>query len=568
MFKKSGLYFFLLLVIVLNSCRNTTQNSDLTIQSNTEYFLDSLFTKNYTELPEIHRSKKFEEGVNKLLFDLTYFEHHPNEKIISIRNATDLENSLELCQINDWKIAEAIVLQQLGHFYWLKSEEKNKSFIYFNRANKIYSQFKTKQFQRKNKYLFQYANAYFGFEDYENAIKLMKEAIKDTVALRDYGYYLSALNSLSSAYRNLDQTDSSFYYCNMGFQKALEKEDHQWQRIFQLNKGIIYFINGNSEEAKNVLEYDLVHYKDKIDYLLLSSTHYYLGEIALAKNELAIAEKYLITARNYSKSAKDRNPQQLVKIFDALKRTISLQSNFKLALAYSDSTKIVNEQILKDFNKLALLRVQQNLDEEKYEIETNNKLLKSRYQRNFLIVIILLLVIIFLLIINKMQILYNRKKEKIKNEQERINIEAEKMKKELEIANEKLHDFMLNIEEKNQIIEHLNILEQDNTPANQKYEIISRLEKSILLTDDQWTEFIHLFEQVHGTFLQRLKDKTTGLSPTEIRIIVLSKLKISNIAMGSMLGVSAHAVRMAKHRLRKKLNLTDDAQFEKFVFEV
>lgn len=96
-------------------------------------------------------------------------------------------------------------------------------------------------------------------------------------------------------------------------------------------------------------------------------------------------------------------------------------------------------------------------------------------------------------------------------------------------------------------------------------EVLSQLQNSILLTEDQWEQFKFNFDKVHIGYLNRLKDKLPDLTPAETRFMVLAKLKLSNKEMAGMLGVSMQGVRNYKYRLRKKLNLPEDGDIDSLV---
>ena len=65
--------------------------------------------------------------------------------------------------------------------------------------------------------------------------------------------------------------------------------------------------------------------------------------------------------------------------------------------------------------------------------------------------------------------------------------------------------------------------------------------------------------------MQRLREKLPQLSPADTRYIVLSKLNLTSREMASMLGVRPDAIRLYRHRLRKKLQITDDKTLEELI---
>ncbi len=98
--------------------------------------------------------------------------------------------------------------------------------------------------------------------------------------------------------------------------------------------------------------------------------------------------------------------------------------------------------------------------------------------------------------------------------------------------------------------------------------MLEKLQQSILLTEENWDEFKALFEKVHKGFFTRLKEKLPGLSPADVRFIALSKLNYSNKEMATMLGVGAGAIRQHRSRLRRKLNISEDASIEEIASSI
>lgn len=83
--------------------------------------------------------------------------------------------------------------------------------------------------------------------------------------------------------------------------------------------------------------------------------------------------------------------------------------------------------------------------------------------------------------------------------------------------------------------------------------------------DKDWEEFKLYFEDVHKDFFGQLKEQYPSLSPNELRLCALLKLNLSVKEMASLMGISPESVKMARHRLRKKLGLTSDQNLVEFM---
>jgi len=97
---------------------------------------------------------------------------------------------------------------------------------------------------------------------------------------------------------------------------------------------------------------------------------------------------------------------------------------------------------------------------------------------------------------------------------------------------------------------------------------MEKLISSTILTDDDWRHFRDLFEQVHPGLLYRLKEKYADLSPAEIRLLILTKLKLPSREMAHMLGITIDAIQKSRYRVRKKLNLEEESNLEVLIQEI
>ena len=84
------------------------------------------------------------------------------------------------------------------------------------------------------------------------------------------------------------------------------------------------------------------------------------------------------------------------------------------------------------------------------------------------------------------------------------------------------------------------------------------MNKTTILTEDDWNKFKELFEEVYKGFFIRQKEKLPELTQAEIRLLCLTKLKLETKQMGSILGVSFDTIKKSRHRLRKKLGLKEE----------
>ncbi|MCR8668719.1 hypothetical protein NO995_13585 [Aestuariibaculum sp. M13] len=97
--------------------------------------------------------------------------------------------------------------------------------------------------------------------------------------------------------------------------------------------------------------------------------------------------------------------------------------------------------------------------------------------------------------------------------------------------------------------------------------IISLIDDSFIM-DKDWKNFYSLFNQVHPTFIKDLKKYCSKLSERDIQLCALIKLNFSSQHIATLYGISLSSVKVARHRLRKKLNIEGQQSLKDFLFEI
>jgi DNA-binding CsgD family transcriptional regulator len=148
------------------------------------------------------------------------------------------------------------------------------------------------------------------------------------------------------------------------------------------------------------------------------------------------------------------------------------------------------------------------------------------------------------------------------------------MENELSNAKIMLDEYLKSMVEKNELLEQFKTDVEDlkklkaKEIAEARIENIEILNKTTILTEDDWNKFKELFEQVYQGFFTRLKEKLPDLTQAEIRLVCLSKLKLDTKQMAGILGVSTDTIKKTRYRLRKKLGLSGEDNIEEIDISV
>ena len=448
-----------------------------------------------------------------------------------------------------WLVTRAETMMALYNFFHINQYEAG--FEHFQKMYQLLQQFTSDEFPLKQTCLYLIASAYYTFSDYRKAIFYLQEASRQTSPVPEWHYLsINSRNTIGLCYQKLGQFDSSDHYFHLAYQKAVEQNSRAWQGIVSGNLGHSYFLKKQYDQAIPLLQKDVDIATEYKDWGLASGSLMPLAAIDLERNDIIKAEQHLQQARSFIYISQQY--KRLQDLYPLLSKLHATKGNPKLASLYLDSSIYIKDSLNREFNAMLALRAQQKVEREQEKAEVENIIHQKKIkiiQRNILIAVVVLLMFLTIYIYWQQQKKQRLDKEKLKKAEE-----------ELKLASRQLDDFRKYISEKNSFIETL----QQNI-GHDRQNALQQLQKSTILTDDEWEYFRQLFEKVHAGYLQRLKEKFPGLTPAETRFMALSKLNLSSKEMAGTLGVGTDAIRQYRSRLRKKLNLTEEDNLQELI---
>lgn len=412
------------------------------------------------------------------------------------------------------------------------------------------------EFPAKRTFISYIGKLYYSYEDYKSAVTYLHLALAQPKTHKDVEE-LDILNTLGLAKRNAKEYDSAVYYFNKVIEGAKEEDNEDWMSIGMGNKGIAFYLMGRYDEAKPLMLQDIKASLERNDKRNTISPAIKVGHIYRIEGKTDSAHYYAKTARGLINSA--WHPyQHLEPLYKLMSKLAAANGDHKAAHQYLDSALIAKDSLNKRQQVLHLINARHKVIESEYNAEL--KRLKTEkdlsiLQRNGIIGGVIVLMIITAILI------YYRNRQ----------LKADKNLSEIKLATarQRLEDFTKTIHNKNQLLETTeaelkrlqNELHAQNGDEDLPADILYQLQRSTILTDEEWNEFRDLFEQVHPGFLYKLKKRFSALTPSEVRYISLSKLQLSNKEIANILGVSPSTVRNYRYRLLKKLNIEDSDEF-------
>ena len=142
---------------------------------------------------------------------------------------------------------------------------------------------------------------------------------------------------------------------------------------------------------------------------------------------------------------------------------------------------------------------------------------------------------------------------KMRFKKKQLEVELNTSHKLIEIKEEELKTYIIDLSKKNTIISNLqgdNILATDHEKEDEE---VANLLSQKILTDDDWGKFKIRFGGIYPQFFTRIKESLIIVTEAEIRILVLMRLNLKSKDMANILGISPQSVRVCKMRLKKKL---------------
>lgn len=455
--------------------------------------------------------------------------------------------------------------QKLAYLYFSVRHKYGPGFENYLQSYQLMKNVPEKELPDKQEMIANIGTAYYKFGDNLNARRFLTEAFQTAPSYKKR-LPIHLTNTLGLIYREEHKFDSAAFYLWKTYRMAEKLQDSTWMGIAAGNIGINFYLQKKYDQAVPLLKIDVRASLKANEFDNAATSLIILSKISLEKNNLREAQEQVGQVKEMLPKTSDVY-RHLRELYPLLARLSAAKGDSGRAYLFADSAHLVKDSLYARRSSMMTTMAERKIELEKHRAEMQRLEAQKELQttlRNSLMVGIVLLLIIAALIINRQRILHRQKEQKLQSEKEVIE-------SELETATRQLRDFTNHIREKNKLIEqfsaeiekHKDLADAPELEASK--EARDKLLQATILTDDQWEEFRHVFDKVHGGYLLRLREKLPVLSPADTRYIVLSKLNLTSKEMASMLGVRPDAIRLYRHRLRKKLSITDDKALEQLI---
>ncbi|WP_410221349.1 tetratricopeptide repeat protein [Pedobacter sp.] len=489
-----------------------------------------------------------------------------------------LKKSYSQALTENEKEKEGLCLQQMG---WICFSQGHYQLAleYYLDADKIFGTLNKPDLMASNLNdigLFYYYNKQSNLarEHYNRALELLKKTKNRAGMAETFG-------NIGHLYEKKHQYDSAFYYQHLALQNFTAIKDHDGSAKIYENLGSIY---------EDLEKYDSAAVYFNKSLALYQETKNEIGSVEVVNNLgdlLRKTGKYLQsiakTKEAYQMALDLGNSYQLAATTKDLAKTFALMGKMDSAYHYAELSRKHTLDIysLDGIKQASFLQVLYDMDKKSDEI----KELQVNRRMNQTIIVASLIVLALLVVLSVT--FYSRQRLKIKEQQaeakqkqiesellaSRIknqDLEEEKLKEQLELKSRELSAHTLNLIRNNQFLEHMRtslqalVKDEKRDQKRQMQKLIVEINESIA-QEQYWKEFIQAFEQVHQSFFEKLKEKSKDLTAADIRLIALLKINLNSTDISTLLGISTDSLRVARYRLRKKLNIPQGGNLTTFV---
>jgi tetratricopeptide (TPR) repeat protein len=422
------------------------------------------------------------------------------------------------------KAAEAATINDMGLLYY-RNINKMAAKAQYDKALRLYREINDQAGMAET-----YGNIGHHYEkqqQYDSAFYFQQLALHQYQGIHDTFGMAGIYENLGTINEDLEKYDTALFY----FQNAL--------RLYELHHERVAGI----EIINNIGD-------------VLRKTGDYKRSMPFSKEALSIAQQ---TNNKYQEAAACKD---IAKTFNLLGRNDS--AYYYMEWSRKCLLDIYSAQNNQQMSFLQIIYDTNKKNDEIIQLENSHKINRIIYTA--VVVVVVLLIILCLLTIS-------RQKLKISQAQavSEKNAEINRVQKDqLELKSKQLATHTLDVIQRNQFLDELRntlslmVQEEKRDQKKQLQQLVLKINQNVN-HEKQWKEFTSIFEQVHQVFFDKLNALYNDLTTNDIKLLALHKMNMDSKDMATVLGISPDSLRVARYRLRKKLNIPEGDTLNTFV---
>lgn len=379
--------------------------------------------------------------------------------------------------------------------------------------------------------------------------------------------------------------DSAFYFQQRALQQYEKTRNVPGMAEIYEHIGSIYEDLEKYDSASLYFHKALNLYTQAKDELAVIGIYNNLGDVLRKTGQYQQSLRYSYTAAALSTAAKEN--YQLQSAYRDIAKAWHLLNRDDSSFYYQELSRkyLLDIYSAENSKQIAFLQVMNDTEKKDREILQ----LKSDHRNTVVltvasIVVIVLLVILGFLVISRQRLkikneqtlhqqqksVFETQRELMESELKNKQLQEENLKQDLDQKARELSIHTLHVIQKNQVLEDLSaqleamVKDDRRDQKKQLQQIILQINRNFD-HDQYWGEFKSVFEQVHQSFFDNLKNYADSLTANDLKLVSLIKLNLSPTEISTLLGISQDSLKVARYRLRKKINMPREENLNVFI---
>lgn len=439
----------------------------------------------------------------------------------------------------------------------------------------------------------------------QKELVVVKQKLAGTyIAKKNYAFAIDLYNDCASYFKQTG-ADQNYYLTliNLGNAQTLSKKYNEARKsLATAAEGLKTFGNkeliglnafrtaeleealGNTAKATVLFEQALRNLKEAQSVRIISMGGTYIN--FLNKNNRHQEALKVIAAVEATKKFRNAGNEEQLTYQNAIAETYKATNNDKEAIKAYQNTIVIMDSIANAQKAIAIDEIQAKFQtdlqrEKNLTLEAHNKTLQKQVETEKILMLLYIfisvaLIVLILLFLRSYWLKNRLQQEELKSIETEKNLiqhqhqhEQELTNSQKEIIEEKQRELtstalrMANYQDN--ITE---IIEKCNNNTNLSVNDIKKELQLLMKQKDYWKQFEIRFNTLHPEFGNLLTARFPKLTKSDIEFCSLLKLNLSNKEIASLLQISHESTITKKYRIKKKMEITDDTDFEKLLMEI
>ena len=385
------------------------------------------------------------------------------------------------------------------------------------------------------------------FNDYmeDEAVVLLKSA--DTRFGTHYTEHAYTQNMLAIAYIVLKQFEEAEACLNQSVVFSEMGMSVKAKRKTLNNYAVLYRLQGKYDQALDCLRQT----KDTSDSTRLTLYYLNVGKVMYASGELDSAFYYYQQLEPLLPTANVKDETK-VSAYGALSRFAESQNNVSLALQYRKQYDKILDEVRDHTEQRIVYGIQQKYDHKALQNTMNQRIIKR--QRIIIFISVVAIVGLVALAISRIRLAKIRKQESETNanlfhfmQQNKALVESNMVhEKKIHDTTQQLSDLLYSRLKAMQMLDYCMKTPKDKIA-------LKDLEKEVFGEGDHWEAVKDVLVTLYPGLWETLKLKYPKMDEMELRVCMLSRLKLSRLAEATLLGISTSVLDKLRTKVRKMM---------------